>query len=307
MATRAHTIELRYLVALAAVGRNGSFSAAADELGYTQSAVSQQIARLERIVGDTLVERPGGASPVSLTTAGQILLAHAEAISAQLDSAYADLVALRRGAAGVLRIGVYQSVGVRLLPRVLRDFVRSWPRVTVELTEAEDDTDLLAGVERGTLDLAFVAYPMPDGPFTAIELLTDPYVMVVRDDDPLATESGPVPLDAIVDRPLVTYAEMREVHSIENRLGRPELRENVVLRSHDNGTILGLVAEGVGTAVISRLSVDPFRPGLRTRVIEGVRPRIVGIAWHRDRYRMAAQDAFVEIARVQARREPTTR
>ena len=93
---------------------------------------------------------------------------------------------------------------------------------------------------------------------------------------------------------------MREVHSIENRLGRPELSKQVAFRSNDNGTILGLAPEGVGAAVISWMSVDPFRPGVRVRALAGVGPRIVGIAWHRDRYRLPAADAFVRLAQQEA-------
>lgn len=293
-------LNLRYLVALAAVAREGSFSRAAEALGYTQSAISQQIGRLEHLVGQALVERPGGTRPLSLTVAGRVLLVHADAIVAQLASARADLAALADGAAGVLRIGCYQSVGVRILPRVLSRFRAGWPGVTVELTEAEDDGVLLAQVETGQLDLTFVAYPMVPGPFAHLELMEDPYVVAVRDDSPLGQESGPVPLRELADLSLVTYAQMREVHSIENRLGRAELTEQIVFRSNDNGTILGLAAEGVGAAVISWLSVDPFRSGIRTRALVGVSPRVVGIAWHRDRYRIPAADAFVRLAQQEA-------
>lgn len=303
MVERAGSLELRHLVALAAVGRNCSFSAAADSLGYTQSAISQQVARLERIVGHTLVDRPGGSRAVSLTPAGRILLGHADAITARLDAAHADLEALAQGTTGVLRVGCYQSVGVRILPRVLRQFNDGWPLVTVELTEAEDDAELLALVERGALDLTFVAYPMMPGPFSAVELLEDPYVVVIREDDELAADTGPIHPSELTGVPLVTYAQMREVHSLANRLGRPELTEQIVFRSNDNGTILGLAAEGVGAAVISWLSVDPFRRGVRTRALAGVGPRIVGMAWHRDRYRIPAHDAFVELVQRELRRE----
>src|SRR5579864_5512410 len=87
-------LELRHLAALEAVGRTHSFVRAAHELGYTQSAVSQQVGVMERIVGQKLVERPGGPKPVSLTEAGELLLRHAEAIVAQLDAAEADMAAL---------------------------------------------------------------------------------------------------------------------------------------------------------------------------------------------------------------------
>ena len=95
-------VEVRHFAALDAVAREGSFGRAADRLGYTQSAVSQQIATLEKIVGETLVERPGGPRAVSLTDAGEVLLRHAEAIVARLDAAHADIAALRAGETGAL-------------------------------------------------------------------------------------------------------------------------------------------------------------------------------------------------------------
>ena len=300
MTEHAPAWDLRWLTTLAAIGREGSFSRAAEALGYTQSAVSQQIRRLEYVVGQRLVDRPGGPRAVSLTPAGEVLLGHADAIVARLDSARADLQALAEGEAGVLRIGCYQSVGARLLPRVVREFRAAWPGVRVELTEAEDDAQLLRLVERGELDLSFVVLPMPPGPFGHRELLEDPYVVVVCEDSPLGAEGGPLHPRDLTGVPLVTYARMRDVHAIENRLGRPELTEQILLRSHDNGTILGLVAEGVGAAVISWLSIDPARGDLRVVALEGVTPRTVGIAWHRDRYRIPAAEAFVRVAREQA-------
>jgi DNA-binding transcriptional LysR family regulator len=162
-------LELRYLITLAAVGREASFSRAAEALGYTQSAVSQQISRLEHITGARLVERPGGPRPVSLTAAGRLLAGHAEAIGARLASAAADLDALAGGTAGVLRVGCYQSVGARLLPPVMRDFTAAWPQVDVQLSETQDDGDLLADLEGGRLDLTFVVFPLT--PLTATSAL----------------------------------------------------------------------------------------------------------------------------------------
>jgi DNA-binding transcriptional LysR family regulator len=295
------TVEMRYLMALIAVGRNSSFSRAAEVLGYTQSAVSQQIARLEQIVGHRLIERPKGARRVSLTAAGDILLGHAEAVVARLASASADLGALASGEAGVLRIGCFQSVGVRILPRVIRKFAAERPNVRIELTEAEDDAELLRAVERGDLDLTFMVFPMMEGPFASVELLEDPYVVVVRPDSPLALCSSPITLRQLEGLPLVTYAQMREAHAIENRLGHPELTRQIVFRSNDNGTILGLAAEGIGTAVISSLSVDPNRGGIRALPLAGVSPRVVGIAWHRERYRNPAADSFVRVAQQNER------
>jgi DNA-binding transcriptional LysR family regulator len=103
--------------------------------------------------------------------------------------------------------------------------------------------------------------------------------------------------------PLITYAQMREVHSIEHRLGRPRLRDQVVFRSHDSATILGLAAAGVGAGIVSWLSADPHHPGLCFKRLAKVSPRIVGIAWHRDRYRIPAADAFISLTQRAAERE----
>ena len=139
-------VELRHLAALQAIATEGAFGRAAARLGYTQSAVSQQIATLERIVGERLLERPGGPRPVSLTEAGRLLVRHAEAIVARLEAAQADLEALAAGAAGSLRVGTYQSVGARILPVLMREFAAAWPRVEIQLTESANDDELLASV-----------------------------------------------------------------------------------------------------------------------------------------------------------------
>ena len=179
-------LELRHLVALKAIAEEGTFGRAARRLGYTQSAISQQIAMLERIVGQKLIDRPGGPRPVSLTEAGELLLRHADAIAARLQAAQADLAALDAGDAGPLRIGTYQSVGAKVLPQLLREFSEQWPQVEITLQESADDGELIRLVERGELDLSFVVLPLDPGPYEAVELFRDPYVLVVPAGSPLA-------------------------------------------------------------------------------------------------------------------------
>src|SRR5262245_11060667 len=111
--------DLRHLAALAAVRRNGSFRGAAYELGYVPSAVSQQIARLEQAVGMRLLERRSGRIGVTLTEAGELLVEHAEAIVARLRAAQSDLERIAGDGEPVLRVGIYESVAARVLPRLL--------------------------------------------------------------------------------------------------------------------------------------------------------------------------------------------
>src|SRR4051794_10742676 len=141
-------IELRHLAALEAVAREGSFRRAAVSLGYVQSAISQQIAALERAVGHRLVERSRGGGRLRLTEAGDLVLQHSDAILARLKAAQADVAALAEGQ-GTLRVGITQSVGVRILPELMRRFGAEWPDVRLRPTEAAADLPLYESVERG--------------------------------------------------------------------------------------------------------------------------------------------------------------
>lgn len=292
-------IEIRHLAALEAVAREGSFHRAADRLGYTQSAVSAQIALLERLVGERLLERPGGRRPVFLTEAGQLLLRHAERIVAHLAAARADLAAVSSGAAGVLRVGTYQSVGAHLLPSVMREFATSWPQVEVRLEESADDGHLMRMVEFGEVDLTFMSFPVAEGPFSTIELLRDPYVLVVPPDSPLVGRPERPTLREVAKLPLIGYRERESHDALETRLRARGIEARIVFRSDDNGTVHGLVAEGFGAALIPRLSVDRHRDDVRVLEL-GSRftPRLIGIAWHRDRYQLPAARAFIETAQA---------
>jgi molybdate transport repressor ModE-like protein len=286
-------IELRHFLALEAVAREGSFGKAAAKLGYTQSAVSQQIATLERIVGQRLVERPGGPKPVSLTEAGQLLLTHADAIAARVAAAQADLTALGEGQAGTLRVGVFQSVGQRILPELMRRYLRSWPQVKVSLTESANDESLLALVERGELDLTFSDLPLTDGPFESVELLRDPYVLVVAADSPLADRDRPPSLREVADLDLIGHKNCRTVERLQVNFGRPL---EFVFRSDHNQTVQALVASGVGSALVPRLTMDPEDETTVMIELPKLPPRVIALAWHRDRYRTPAARAFVETA-----------
>jgi DNA-binding transcriptional LysR family regulator len=292
-------LELRHLIALQTVARERSFGRAADCLGYTQSAVSHQIAALEGVVGQRVVERSRGHRSVELTQAGVLLARHADAIVARLRAAQADYAAFTEGAAGVLRVGIYQSVGTRILPTLLRDFATAWERIEIRLTEDSADGQLLSLVERGELDLSFTVYPLPSGPFEAQELLRDPYLLLVSRTSPLCGARQPLALRALEGVPLIGPRMCTGGELVENRLRGYGIEPRVIFRSDDNGTVQGLVGAGVGAAILPRLAIDPSDELTRSLSLEGeVPPRIICLAWHRDRYRTAAARAFVEAARA---------
>src|SRR2546430_2440153 len=145
-------LELRHLIALQAVAEERSFVRAAERLGYTQSAVSHQIAARKARVGQRVVERARGQRRVVLTRAGALRARHADAIVARLRAAQADYAVFSEGAAGILRVGIYQSVGMRILPTLLRAVAVRWPRVGGRLTESTPDGALPSPVAPGEAD-----------------------------------------------------------------------------------------------------------------------------------------------------------
>jgi DNA-binding transcriptional LysR family regulator len=279
---------LRHLAALQALATEGSFGRAAHRLGYTQSAVSQQIAMLERIVGERLVERPGGPRPVYLTEAGELLRGHADSIVARLQAAQADLHALKAGERGTLRVGTFQSVGARVLPAVMRRFAASWPQIEVSLLEIEDD-EVTAAIERGEIDVGFVLLPIEDAPVETVEVLHDPYVLVKQKGSNL-----PPSLKAIAEEPLVGFRSSPAIAGVEAAFRAEGVEPRWAFRSNDNPTVQGLVAAGVGNAVMPRLTVDQRDPRVEIVDLPSVPPRIIAIARHRDRYASPATRAFVE-------------
>jgi DNA-binding transcriptional LysR family regulator len=291
-------IELRHLAALQAVAEEGTFRGAATRLGYTQSAISQQIATLEKIVGAKLIERPGGPRAVFLTETGRLVLRHADAIIARLQAAQADVGAMLDGGAGTLRVGTFQSAGARILPELVRRFKQAWPNVEVRLIESVSDPELLAYVERGELDLSFVMPPLPDGPYAMTELMRDPWVLLVSADSPLAARKQPLSLREVADLPLIGSRLCRSRDQLNAHFRARGLDPTYVFESDENTTVHALVAAGAGVAITPKLAVNPNDE----RVVEielspKVPPRVIAIAWHRDRYQSSAATAFVELAK----------
>jgi DNA-binding transcriptional LysR family regulator len=294
-------IELRHLAALDAVARHGSFGAAASELDYTQSAVSQQIDRLERAVGSRLFERPGGPRPVRLTESGQVLWRHARAVLARMEAAAADVTALAEGSVGELRVGTYQSVAVQLLPAVIARFRERWPRIELSFVESGSHDELEALVERGALDLAFTILPVSDGLFASEQLFADPYLLVVPADHALVHAGAAPTLEQLGALDLVAYRVCRANAQVERFLRSQGLEPNVVFRAEDNLLLQALVAEGVGAALMPLLAVDRSHPRTAALALDGRIPaRRTALVWHRDRHRTSAALAFGELARAAA-------
>jgi DNA-binding transcriptional LysR family regulator len=288
-------LSLRQLMSFQAVADEGSFHGAADALDYTQSAVSQHVMALEAALGVRLFDRGRGRRTVELTEAGRLLLRHVATITDRLQAARADLLAYAAGETGTLRVGVYQSVGTRILPAIIGRFAEAWPGVEVRLTEAASDEGLLELVAPGQLDLTFGVLPMPDGPFEAVELMHDPFVLVTAVGSPLAGFTGVPSLQLIGEQRLIGFRSCRSTRWLEGELRAAGHEPNFVFRSEDNGTVQAMAGAGLGTAIVPALAVDRGDPSIRV-IATDLEPRRIALMWHRDRYRAPAAQAFVDIA-----------
>jgi len=196
-----------------------------------------------------------------------------------------------------LRVGAYESVSARILPAILGVFAAKWPNVEIDLRDSSDK-DLLTLVEAGELDLAFVmdSEVLSDG-FKTTELLKDPYVLLVPTGSPLA-DKQPVPLDDLVDCRFVAQHMVACQQFLEASLRRYGFEPHVVLRSSDNGTVQGLVAAGLGVAIVPLLTVDENDPNVVVRQLDPPVPaRTIVVANHPDRYLSPAAEAFLDTAR----------
>ena len=295
-----HGIQVRHLAALEALAEESSFHGAARRLGYSQPAVSQQLASLERIVGKQLVNRPRVSQPLTLTPAGERLLVHARAIHASLATAEAEL----RSDTVQLRVGTYQTVAALLLPHVVRDLSRTHPEVEVDFEDRSGDSPLVEDLERGELDACFVDLPRQDQDAIQTEQLArDDYVLVVPRNRRATQEREPVRAAELRGMKLIAFKSSGSTHRLVSHLHGEGIDPQFVLRTDDNNVVQGFVAAGFGAALI---------PGLAAQLLSGpfevlrfeptLPPRLIGLAWTRDLETAPALRAFIASTRRVASR-----
>ncbi|MFL6077075.1 MAG: LysR substrate-binding domain-containing protein [Mycobacteriales bacterium] len=262
-------LDVRRLQVLRAVVTSGSVTAAAANLGYTPSAVSQQVAALERQAGTALLERVGrGVRP---TAAGRLLTEHAEVIGRTVAEAETALADLRAGRTGRLLVRYFATAGAALVAPAYARLRREHPEVRVDL-KLIDPADPLPEVAKGEADVAVVVAPperAPDG-IRLVPLLDDPFLAVLPRGHRLAAAEQPVldladlagepwvgsewPAGVCLDLMLAACAEAG-------------FTPDFVVESDDYATAQGFVAAGLGVALIPRLGLASPHPGVVTREV----------------------------------------
>src|SRR6202035_1130630 len=245
---------------LAEVAKRGSFSAAADALSYTQSAVSQQVATLEAETGMTLLERH--ARGVRVTSAGQALVEHAEGILARLEAAEAELSAIAGLRAGRLRMASFPTAGATLMPLAIATFRSAHPEIELTLAEGEPE-EIAPRLRAGEFDLALLfEWDEPHDELDSVErveLLRNPMYLALSSQHPLAKKSGLRLADLRSEAWVQTSRESPCARHVVRSCHAAGFEPNVSFESDDYQTVQGLVGAGVGVALLPQLALSVLR------------------------------------------------
>ncbi len=287
-------LDMRHLIAFDAVAEEGTFARAAERLGYTQSAVSQQIAALERIVGDRVFDRPGGPRPVELTPLGTQLLAHGRRLLGHLDDVSKDLERFRGGGLGRLSVGTFQSISATMLPMLVGRLREGQPDLEIKVFECDADSDLVDRLSTGELDVSFLVGEVPDD-FDYRVLMSDPMMLIAR---PGQFPPGPVAVSILENEPMVgQHANSCQTTTMESGLRRLGIQPTYVFRSNDNGTVAAMVRAGMGVAVLPMLCIEPEDPRTSLHHLDPPLPeRRISVAWRKGRTLSPAAERFIDLA-----------
>jgi DNA-binding transcriptional LysR family regulator len=292
-------LDVRRMRVLREVALKGSFSAAAESLSFTQSAVSQQVAALEREAGAVLVER--SARGVRLTEAGEAVVRHAEGILARLSEAEAELEAIAGLRGGRLRLAAFESAAATIMPVAIARFANSHPAVELSMTLLEPE-DAVAALRAGDLDLAvtFGAGKPEDREGDGVahhHLLEDPMYLVLPCNHPLARKRG-VRLADVAGEPWIGGAPDCECNRlISQACMRSGFDPRIAFETDDYAAVQGFVAAGVGVSLIAELGLRPVRDDIVVRPLGRETPVRQIYATALTGYRSPATVAMIELLR----------
>ncbi len=292
-------MELRQLRYFAAVAQRRHFTAAAQEIGVAQPALSQQVRLLERELGVTLFDRSGRR--VRLTPAGEALLVRAERILAEVANAKTELAEY----AGVLRgrviVGTLPSLAEQQLPRLVAAFHARHPGLELVLRE-ERTARLLELLGTGEVDLALLhqsalAHPDPAHPITLEPLFTEELVAAVGLDYPLAGR-GVLPFAALRDEPFILTKSGSVIRDTILAACRDAgFTPRIAFESGAAATVRALAAAGLGVTVLPRSEVQSGGVALATVELVPRLTRTVALAWPADRQHAPTTAVFLTLAR----------
>ena len=269
--------DLKQLRALRAVAEAGSFSAAADELNYTQPAISKAIASLERELGAVLVDRQ--SRPARLTDAGEALVRHADDVFARLSSARSEIEAITQANAGSVSVGTFPSAGTTFVIDAMCAFRKRHPGVHVSIAEGSIPSALVRRLRAGDFDLAVVFdYPgagedIGEG-LELLHLLDVPFDIALPPGHPLAGEDRVRPADlAGADWLLPDFGpESPSLKLVGRMCAAAGFEPHVAFRVNNCQMTLAMVAAGEGVTILPRLMLEAHHADVVVKPVKGEVP-----------------------------------
>ncbi|MFI5677579.1 LysR family transcriptional regulator [Streptomyces cellulosae] len=289
------------LAALVAVAEAGSITRAAERLGYTPPALSQQLAKLEREAGTALLVRHHRGA--RLTGAGEVLVARARRVLDELERARHELARLTGLSGGTLRLGTFQTAGIHLLPPVLSAFRRAYPHVELSVADCEPPAGI-AAVAAGEIDLALThtyepaeEVPLPSS-VRAEPVLVEELVLVTAPGHTLAGGSARLPLTELAGQPLISMAPDHPARQgVEAALARAGATPSVLVATPGYALVCALVSAGLGVGVVPEMVARTTATPVGVRALEGGQlRRTISVAHRADEVAPAA-DAFRALLR----------
>ncbi|MFM7870728.1 MAG: LysR family transcriptional regulator [Actinomycetota bacterium] len=287
-------MDVRQISSLLAIADHGSFSAAARALFTVQSNVSAHIARLEREVGATLVDRTSGA----LTEEGQLVADHGRRIMRELDDIAADLAAMHDIVAGEARVGVIGTTGRWLMPQFLTRLAQNYPDVRPLISEG-GTSSLLPRLLSGHLDAAIVHLPVEEPELQVEPLFAEDLVLLVHARHPLHGRRR-VSMSDLAEHPLLLPPPSAALRRIINR-SADEHHVTLGVQAEIDGVRLmaSLAFEGFGAAIVPATAVPVWLSGnFSTITVPDLPRRVVGWVQRRRPGPTAVTRACLDIARA---------
>ena len=267
-------LDVKRLRILREVAAQGSFSAAADELYLSQSAVSQQIATLEKEVGMTLLDRTREGP--KLTDPGRVLVSHAEAAMARLEEAERELAAIAGLEGGELRLASFPSASATSSPRPSRSSTRRYPKVRLGVVDAEPE-ESLPRLRAGEIDVAltfdYLSIPEPEErDLDRVLVLAEPMYLAIREDDELASQET-VDLADLAERKWLCGSRPSTCgEAIFIACRNAGFEPLVSFESDDYNVMQGFISAGLGVTLLPDLALPTLRSDLVVRRIEPAAP-----------------------------------
>lgn len=229
----------------------GSFTAAAQQLSFTQSGVSHAISGLEEELGVTLLSRSRGG--VTLTADGWALMPYIQEICRQQRSIEERAKDLQGLETGVVRVAVFTSVSVQWMPYILKSFRKQYPNIEFELLPSNYNTEIARWIQDGTADCGFLVLPT-EANLDCWLLQRDQWKAIVPWDHPLAGRE-PFPPEALTQYPFILLEEGDD-YEIQEVLDTLGVQPNVQYRVQQDQVILAMVSCGLGISIMEELMLD---------------------------------------------------